>query len=136
MLNEETSCGEAIRRLVHPRSDRRAQLQRDGDGGGKEDRVESKQRQSGKEIDPGGRLAIRGEGGGVVAGATYRKREVEDEDEEAVHGAADVDAGCCGGGGGARRLAEVPSHTQNGPSPVTPAPAIPSSGATPPSPDG
>lgn len=81
-------------------------------------------------VDPGragGRLAIRG--GGVVAAATYRKREVEDEDEEAVHGAADVDAGC---GGGARRLAEVPSHTQNGPSPVTPAPAISSRGATPP----
>lgn len=111
-------------------------------GGDGEDRVESEQ--SGRErsesavrcvVDPGragGRLAIRG--GGVVAAATYRKREVEDEDEEAVHGAADVDAGCCCGG--ARRLAEVPSHTQNGPSPVTPAPAIPSRGATPPSPDG
>ena len=82
------------------------------------------------EIDPGwagGRLAIR-----VVAAAAYRKREVEDEDEEAVHGAADADAGCCCCGGGARRLAEVPSHTQNGLSPVAPAPAIPSNGATPP----
>ena len=83
------------------------------------------------EIDPGwagGRLAIR-----VVAAAAYRKREVEDEDEEAVHGAAGVDAGCCSCcGGGARRLAEVPSHTQNGLSPVAPAPAIPSNGATPP----
>lgn len=116
----------------------RAQLQRDGGGGGGEDRVESEQ--SGREIGEcgrsgreraGGRLAIR-----VVAAATYRKREVEDEDEEAVHGAADADAGCCCCGGGARRLAEVPSHTQNGPSPVAPAPAIPFNGATPPSPDG
>lgn len=72
----------------------------------------------------GGRrgLAIRG---GAGAGATYRKREDEDEDEEAVHGAAAV------GADAGRRVGD-PSHNQNGPSPASPTPAVPSRGATPP----
>lgn len=68
----------------------------------------------------------------MVAAATYRKREVEDEDEEAVHEAATGDAGS----GGRRRM--NPSHTQTNSSParppaaVRPTPAITSRGATPP----
>jgi hypothetical protein len=67
----------------------------------------------------------------VDTGATYRKREVEDEDEEAVHGAATAAAT----GADAGRRVEDHSHAQNGPAPESPAPAIPSRGATPPVPD-
>jgi hypothetical protein len=131
-----TSGGEAIRRLVHPltRSKETQLLLLDGDGGGRENRIEQNRsrvyrgRSEGVcdvrgEADPGRRrgLAIRG----VVAGATYRKREVEDEDEEAVHSAA------AARGSDAGRRVGSPSHAQNGRSPVSPA-----RGATPPEPDG
>ena len=67
----------------------------------------------------------------MVAATTYRKREVEDEDEEAVHGAAAGDAR------GRRRMGN-PSHTQTSSSPASPlaaalpTPAFPTLGATPP----
>lgn len=66
----------------------------------------------------------------MVAAATYRQREVEDEDEEAVHESAA--GGACGG----RRMGN-PSHTQTSRSPArhpaaAPKPAFPARGATPP----
>lgn len=67
----------------------------------------------------------------MVAAATYRKREVEDEDEEAVHESA--------GDAGGRRRMDNPSHTQTSSPPARPAaaadvpkPALPASVATPP----
>jgi len=68
------------------------------------------------------------------AAATYRKREVEDEDEEAVHESAG-DAGC------RRRMRDHPSHTQTSSPPArppaaadVPKPALAALGATPPAP--
>jgi hypothetical protein len=68
----------------------------------------------------------------VVAAATYRKREVEDEDEEAVHESA-------GPGAGGRRRMDNPYHTQTSSPPArppaaadVPRPAPPAPGATPP----
>ena len=65
------------------------------------------------------------------AAATYRKREVEDEDEEAVHESAG-DAGC------RRRMRDHPSHTQTSSPPArppaaadVPKPAVAALGATP-----
>lgn len=67
----------------------------------------------------------------MVAAATYRKREVEDEDEEAVHESA--------GDAGGRRRMDNPYHTQTSSPPArlpaaadVPKPAPPASEATPP----
>lgn len=68
----------------------------------------------------------------MVAAATYRQREVEDEDEEAVHDESSAE--WAGGASGGRRVGD-PSHTQTCRSPPAsrPAePALPALGATPP----
>lgn len=76
------------------------------------------------------RLTIRGGDGRVVAAGTGGQREVEDEDEEAVHESSAGAGGACGG----RRVGD-PSHTQTcrWPPASWPAePALAALGATPP----